>query len=158
MPAPIVDVFACSPAEAACAALLTRLDAYLIALYPPEDNHLLSVQELLAPEVSFVAARSDGRVCGCGAIVRRGAEYAEVKRMYVEPWARGRRLGARILLHLEALVAVEGFSLSRLEAGDRQPEALRLYGRSGYRPIGPFGGYPRGRTSVFMEKTLPGAA
>ena len=37
-------------------ALLDGLDRYLASLYPPEANHILDVQALLAPEVDFLVA------------------------------------------------------------------------------------------------------
>ena len=48
-------------------ALLAALDAYLGSLYEPEANHILSIDELLAPEVSFYVARQGDRVVGTGA-------------------------------------------------------------------------------------------
>ncbi|MGH9579036.1 MAG: GNAT family N-acetyltransferase [Terriglobales bacterium] len=152
-----VEVYGCLPSEPRCLELLERLDAYLAALYAPEQNHILSVSQLLAPEVSFVAARDLDAVVGCGALVRRGREYAEIKRMFVDPGARGKRIGKRILQHLESLATDEGFTVLRLETGNRQPEALALYERAGYRRTGPFGEYGPNETSVFMQKTLPPA-
>ena len=84
------------------AVLIAELDGYLSALYSPEQNHLLSAEVLLQPEVTFVVARAEGSVLGCGAIVRCGREYIEVKRMFVRPGNRGRRIGERILRHLRA--------------------------------------------------------
>ena len=152
---PQVEVFGCLPSEPQCLELLTRLDAYLTGLYPPEQNHILSVSQLLAPGVSFVAAHHGGAVVGCGALVRRGRAYAEIKRMFVEPEVRGKRIGRRILAHLERLAALDGFTVLRLETGIRQPEALALYERAGYRHTGPFGEYCSNETSVFMEKPIP---
>ena len=39
-------------------ALIEALDAYAIALYPPESNHLLDVASLSDPGVSFIVARA----------------------------------------------------------------------------------------------------
>ena len=152
-----IEVFGCSPSEPSCVELLSRLDAHLMDLYPAEHNHLLSVSQLLSPEVSFVAARYRDTVVGCGALVRRGSAYAEIKRMFVEPRARGNRIGERILQHLEQVAASEGFTVLRLETGARQPEALRLYERAGYQRIGPFGEYGPSEASVFMEKRTQNA-
>lgn len=149
-----MEIATASPADPAHAELIAELDDYLIALYPPEDNHLLSIDELMQPEVTFVVARAEGSVLGCGAMVRRGSEYIELKRMFVRPGNRGRRIGERILRHLEELGRREGFPLARLETGIRQPEALRLYERAGYRLIPPFGDYAPSDTSVFMERRL----
>lgn len=147
-------------------ALLDALDRYLGALYEPEANHILSVDALLAPDVSFFAAWQGGRVVGTGALRRMpgepgtgGMAYGEIKRMYVDPALRGQRLGARMLAALEHAARAQGLVLSLLETGRDQNEAVRLYESAGYARRGPFGGYPDNGLSVFMAKDLqsPGA-
>jgi putative acetyltransferase len=142
-------------------ALLGALDRYLGALYAPEANHLLSVEELLAPEISFFVARQGERIVGTGAVRRMpgaadtgGMAYGEIKRMYVEPTLRGQRIGARLIDTLEAALRREGITLALLETGRDQHEAVRLYERSGYTRRGAFGGYPDNGLSVFMAKSL----
>ena len=149
-----VEVFVCSPLEAPCGRLLAELDAYLVALYPPEENHILTVEELLRPEVTFVAAGVRGELVGCGALVRRGSTYAEIKRMFVKPQARGRRIGQKVLDYLERIAVGHGLAWLRLETGTLQPEALRLYERAGYSRSGPFGDYAPNASSVFMQKRV----
>lgn len=142
--------------------LLAELDAYLYRQYPPDElgteiNHILDVAALLRPEVTFVAAWQVEEPLGCGAIRRMDdgqGPYAEVKRMYVRPAARGQRIAERILDTLEQLARSEDRKRMLLETGTRQPEALRLYERCGYIVCGPFGGYPPHPLSVFMEKRL----
>lgn len=147
----MIEILTASPSDPSCKRLLSDLDAYLMALYPPEHIHILSVGELLRPGVTFVAARDRGAVIGCGALVRR---EGEIKRMYVEPGSRGRRIAETILRSLEELGASEGLGVLRLETGVLQPEALRLYERAGYRRVGPFGDYAANGTSIFMEKRI----
>jgi putative acetyltransferase len=144
-------------------ALLDALDRYLGELYKPDANHILSIDELLAPEVSFFAAWQGERVVGTGALRRQpgeaateGEPYGEIKRMYVEPALRGQRLGSRLIDTLEAALREHGLALALLETGRDQHEAVRLYERSGYAHRGPFGGYPDNGLSVFMSKTLSG--
>jgi putative acetyltransferase len=142
--------------------LLAALDAYLASLYAPEDNHILDVQALGAPEVDFFAAwTADDRIVGCGAVRRMAAEeatggqpYGEIKRMFVAPEARGRRLGARLMEVLEAALRDAGLSLALLETGRDQRAAVRLYERCGYSRRGPFGGYADNGLSVFYGKGL----
>jgi putative acetyltransferase len=141
--------------------LLESLDRYLAALYPPEANFILSVQELLAPEVSFYVARAGTRVVGTGACRRMPAEpatdglpYGEIKRMYVDPALRGQRLGVRLLAALEDQLRSDGYRLVVLETGAAQAEAVRLYRRAGYAPRPAFGGYPANAFSVFYGKAL----
>jgi putative acetyltransferase len=142
-------------------ALLDALDRYLGELYEPEANHILSVQELLAPEVSFFAAWLDGRIVGTGAVRRMpgapdtdGRAYGEVKRMYVDPALRGRRIGERMLAVLEASLREGGVGRALLETGEAQHAAVRLYERCGYVRRSAFGGYPDNGLSVFMQKVL----
>ena len=134
--------------------LVAELDAYMHGLYPAESNHLLDVDALRRPHVTFLMARIGGRAVGCGAVVDHHAEYGEVKRLYVAPEARGGGVGARLLEMLEATARHRGLSLMRLETGTKQPEALTLYRRMGYREIPSFGEYQSDPLSIFMEKRL----
>ena len=141
--------------------LLAALDRYLAGLYPPEANHILTVQELLAPEMRFFAAWSDGQIVGTGAVrlmpgepATGGQAYGEIKRMYVDPAARGRRIGQRLLHTLEACLRDEGVALALLETGPEQTEAVRLYEGGGYQLRAPFGSYPENGMSVYFSKSL----
>lgn len=135
-------------------ALLGEADAWYATLYPAESNHLLDVRSLQQPGVSFFVARdAAGRLLGYGAVVDRG-EYAEIKRMYVAPAARGLKLGRRLLAALEAHAAGLGRRCLRLETGIHQPAAIGLYRAAGYAGCGPFGNYAPDPLSLFMEKTL----
>ncbi len=150
-----------SPDQPDVRAALAALDDYLASLYPPEANHILDVDALLAPEVRFFVARDGDRLVGTGAVrlmpgepATAGAAYGEVKRMYVDPVRRGERLGARLLGVLEDALRAERRGLALLETGRDQHEAVRLYRRAGYRPRPAFGGYPDNGLSVFYEKAL----
>lgn len=142
-------------------ALLDALDRYLGELYEPEANHILSVQELLAPEVTFLVARQGERIVGTGAVRRMagapdtdGRAYGEVKRMYVDPTLRGQRIGERLLAALEGSLRERGVDRVLLETGEAQHAAVRLYERCGYGRRAAFGGYPDNGLSVFMQKAL----
>jgi putative acetyltransferase len=141
--------------------MLRRLDDYLASLYDPEDNHILDVQALLAPEIDFLVAEGRGGLLGCGATRRMPGEsdtagqcYGEIKRMYVDPAARGQRIAVRLLAVLEERLKSGGVALALLETGRDQHEAVRLYERSGYVLRGAFGGYPDNGLSLFYEKRL----
>jgi putative acetyltransferase len=142
-------------------ALLDSLDRYLASLYAPADNHILDVQSLLAPEVSFFVARDGEQAVGTAAVRRMpgegataGRHYGEVKRMYVDPARRGERIAERLLGTLESTLRAEGVRLALLETGRHQTEAVRLYERCGYTPCAAFGGYPDNGLSAFYGKAL----
>jgi putative acetyltransferase len=148
-----VSIHVTDPAAPEVLQLFEELDGYLIGLYPPESNHILSVEALRQPNVVFLTAALDGQVVGCGGVVNQG-DYAEIKRMFVVPQARGMRIGRRILDELEAIARSWGMTIARLETGVHQPEALGLYEKAGYQGRGPFGDYPEHALCVFMEKSL----
>lgn len=143
-----------TPEQPEIFAFLEASDAYAASLYPAESNHLLDISELLAPTVSFFVARRRGVAVGCGAIVHEGDPWAEIKRMWVSPSARGIGAGRAILNALEVGARESRIEMLRLETGIHNTEALGLYRRAGFVEIGPFGSYRPDPLSVFMEKSL----
>jgi len=142
-------------------ALLDALDRYLAGLYAPEANHIMSIAELLAPDVSLFAAWQGERIVGTAAVRRRmgggdtgGVPYGEVKRMYVDPSVRGQRIAERLLEAIEQALLDDGLGWALLETGSAQHEAVRLYERCGFSRRAPFGGYPDNGQSLFMAKQL----
>ena len=107
--------------------------------------------------VVLLARDGAGMALGCGALRKLGDGVAELKRMYVVPAARGRRISGTLLGALEQEALRRGWTTLRLETGPRQPEAVGLYSGAGYRPIGPFGAYlldPDASDSLFFERVL----
>jgi GNAT superfamily N-acetyltransferase len=105
----------------------------------------------------LIARSGDGAAVGCGALRHLGDDVAEVKRMYVAPEARGRGVSKAVLSGLEAAARARGWTTLRLETGPRQPEAVGLYERAGYRSIPAFGAYagaPDAADSLFYERVL----
>ncbi|MDR6292049.1 MULTISPECIES: GNAT family N-acetyltransferase [Inquilinus] len=143
-----------SPRQDAVLDLIRQSDAYAASLYPAESNHMLDLGALDRPAVRFFVARRDGRVVGCGALVVGGDGQAELKRMFVDPATRGLKVGRDLLARIEGEARSLGVTLIQLETGIRQPEAIGLYRRFGYRDRGPFGDYGPDPLSVFMEKAL----
>ena len=142
-------------------ALLAELDRYLASLYPPEANHILDPQALLAPEVDFCVACLGDEIVACGAARRQpgepetgGLAYGEIKRMVTSPAHRGRGLAGRLMDALEDGLREQGITLALLETGRDQHEAVKLYERRGYVARGAFGGYPDNGLSAFYGKSL----
>ena len=134
--------------------LIEALDAFAIAHYPPESNHLLDIAALSDPAVTFLVVRDRGEAVGCGAILRDARGWGEVKRMYVQPEQRGRGIGRRVLTELEAIARVADLPLLRLETGIHNTEVLALYRRAGFVECRAFGDYVPDPLSVFMEKRV----
>jgi putative acetyltransferase len=135
-------------------------------LFPPEDNHYLSLDALRGPDIRFFIAEGPEReeddetesereriVVGCGALAIRDG-YGELKSMYITPGSRRRGVAQNILTRLEEEAKAEGLSLVRLETGNLLRDALSLYRKMGFVDREAFGDYTANETSVFMEKRL----
>ncbi|MDK4706234.1 MULTISPECIES: GNAT family N-acetyltransferase [unclassified Rhizobium] len=134
--------------------LLDMSSAYAESLYPAESNHMLDLSSLEKAEVTFWVARVEEMIVGCCALVEAGDGTAEIKRMFVDPAARGQSVARRLMETLEAAALEKGLSAVRLETGIYQPEAIGLYRKFGYREIPAFGSYQPDPLSLFMEKRL----
>jgi len=134
--------------------LLRDGEQHSAQLYPAESNHHMALSALRASNVRFLVVRdASGRAVGTGALVLDGA-WAELKRMWVIPAARGLGLSKLILAALEARARSEGVHTLRLETGVENHAALGLYTRAGFKRRQPFGDYRADPLSVFMEKDL----
>lgn len=134
--------------------LLHQSDRYAQSLYPAESNHLVDLETLETPDVAFFVARHDGVIVGCCALVDAGDGTGEIKRMFVDPRARGLKIGRRLLERIEVHGRDLGLTAIRLETGIYQPEAIHLYRSAGYVDIEAFGSYQPDPLSLFMEKPL----
>lgn len=64
------------------------------------------------------------------------AGVGEIKRMYVDPAARGHQIGRQLLGRAEELAVQRGCRSLRSKTGTAQPEALRLYDSAGWSRVG----------------------
>jgi putative acetyltransferase len=142
------------PRQADVAALVQDLDQYLVALYPPESNHLLDLDELAEPEVTFLVGRVDGHAAACGAYRTFAPTTAEIKRMWVATHHRGQGLGRKMLEAIEEHARAAGIKRLKLETGIHQEEAIGLYRAAGYAPCRPFADYKPDPLSLFMTKSI----
>ncbi|KRC61147.1 hypothetical protein ASE14_09455 [Agromyces sp. Root81] len=135
--------------------LLDGSTAFAQSLYPPESNFLLDIATLERPEVAFYVARDGERAVGIAALVAEAdASRGELKRMFVDPAARGRGVAAALLERIEADAAARGLPEIVLETGDLHDAAQALYTRHGYREIPQFGQYVGEAHSVCFAKQL----
>src|SRR5689334_1074593 len=132
--------------------LISELESHLDPLYPKTSRHGYSIEKLMTQGVNFFVTRCDEVAAGCGGLELFGAEYGEVKRMYVRPQFRGLGLAKLMLNHLEAYASQQHVPLLRLETGIHQKEAIALYEQMGFKRIPPFGMYQADPLSRFYEK------
>ena len=101
-----------------------------------------------------VVAYENEKAVGCGAFKEFSADAAEIKRMFVRPKNRGCGIAGKILTELETWAKEMNFSECVLETGVKQPEAIRLYKKSGYEIIPSYGQYLNVKNSVCMKKLI----
>jgi GNAT superfamily N-acetyltransferase len=140
--------------SADAARLIAELSAELARRYDYIDDGTghFRPEDVAVPRSAFLIGRLDGWAVACGAVRPLDGDVGEVKRMYVEPAARGQGLSKRLLQALEDAARSMGYAALRLETADRQPEAIRLYESAGYQRIEPFGIYVSSQRSVCFEK------
>ena len=134
-------------------ALVRRLDAELAERDGAEHSFYARYNTIGGIKYAVVAYENE-RPIGCGAIKEYRPGTMEVKRMYTLPEARGKGIAAQILTELENWAGELSCEKCVLETGKRQPEAIRLYEKSGYRPIPNYGQYVGVENSVCFEKLL----
>jgi putative acetyltransferase len=103
---------------------------------------------------NVVIAYVDEKAVGAGGFKAYKPKVAEIKRMFVLPDYRGKGIAFQILQELEKWAAESGFSESILETGNKQPEAIALYHKSGYKNIPNYGQYENVENSVCMSKAI----
>ena len=141
------------PRDPRATALLQASHALMEELFPPDTNYYLSIPELCTPDIAFFTARRENEILGTAALADK-ATYGESKSMFVAPEARGTGAGAALLARLEQEARARNLPALRLETGHSLHAAHRLYARHGFTLRGPFGDYPEGPLSLFMEKPL----
>ena len=102
----------------------------------------------------YIAAYCDSEPIGCGALREMDGMTAEVRRVYVGIAYRRQGVARAIMAHLSQQARSHGYTRLRLETGDRQPAAMRLYEHLGFHRIAPFGQHRDDPTSVCYELEL----
>jgi ribosomal protein S18 acetylase RimI-like enzyme len=109
--------------------------------YDPTRGIGASAEELTPPRGYFVIARLNDRAIGCG-VIKCHPDFGEIKRMWVDPNARGLGVGRRILERLEAIARERGLPLLRLETNRTLKEAQSLYRSTGFEEVPAFNHEP----------------
>lgn len=139
------------------APLIAELQQFFVVRYGEEDMTPVDPAEFTPPRGLFLIAYLGGRAVACGGWrVHDGLDgpEAELKRMYVDPAARGRGVGRAVLAEIEHTAAEAGYTRMVLETGVKQPEALALYEACGYVEVPRFGYYANVPSAVHLGKTI----
>jgi putative acetyltransferase len=135
--------------------LVKHLDAELAELDGSEHAFYAQLNKTDKIKHVIVAYENDEPI-GCGAIREYSPTIMEVKRMYTLPESRGNGIATKILNELEKWAYELSYHKCILETGWRQPDAIRLYEKNGYKRISNYGKYVEMENSVCFEKGIPG--
>ena len=136
-------------------ALVKLLDAELAEL--DGDEHVFYAQLNKTDNIKHVIiAYENDRPISCGAIREYSSTTTEVKRMYTLPESRSKGIATKVLNELEKWASELSYQKCILETGWRQPDAIRLYEKNGYKRISNYGKYAGIENSVCFEKEIPG--
>lgn len=151
-----MNVVKLDPNSASVRDIIQDIDDLMNSLYPQESNQLLSIDELQANNVHFIGVMEDNELLGCGAIVNQhnDGNYGELKRIFVKPKYRGMGVSKLVMEELISHAKSNQLPVIRLEAGNRQPEALGLYNKLGFEERTEFGSYQFDPLSIYMELKL----
>ncbi|MEU8636227.1 GNAT family N-acetyltransferase [Amycolatopsis sp. NPDC048633] len=149
--AEVSTVAECPADDGFLLALMTAMTAELVVAYDlPSDAR----PRPLDPASRYLLARDGERAIGCCAVEPVGPGVYELKRMFVAPDVRGTEVSNELVAESERVARSGGGVRLRLETGVRQPAAMRLYERAGYRRVPNFPPYEADPESVCYEKVL----
>ena len=105
------------------------------------------------PSGRLLLAVDGGRPAGCIALRPLGADGCEMKRLYVRPEFRGRRVGRLLAERVLAEARAIGYAGMRLDTLPSMKEAIPLYRSLGFAEIAPYYANPV-PGALFMELAL----
>lgn len=136
--------------------LLAEHLTHMQSIRPIESVHVLGLEALRSPDVTFWSAWVDDKLAGCGALKEIDAKTGEIKSMRTAKAHRRKGVASALLEHIIHEAKQRTYDVLKLETGAR-PEfvsARSLYERYGFEYIGPFANYREDPNSVFMMKWL----
>jgi putative acetyltransferase len=138
------------------AALLAAHVSFCRASSPPESTHVLHLDALRVPVITFWSAWDGATLLGCAALKELDPSQGEIKSMHTARQHRGRGVGLRLLDRIVEEARSRSYLRLSLETGSMEAfaPARALYTRYGFVECPPFGDYRLDPNSVFMALDL----
>ena len=121
-----------------------------------KESVLELVAEFAPPSGRLLLASFDGQVAGCAGLRRLSPEIGEIKRVYVRPAFRRKRVGRALIEAIISAARTIGYRKLRLETASFMEGAQALYRSLGFDLIEPYREIPEvmRHLGVFMELNL----
>jgi GNAT superfamily N-acetyltransferase len=133
--------------------LVKLLDADLAKRDGEEHSFYAQFNKIDKIKHAVVAYENDKPV-SCGAIKEFASNIMEVKRMYNLQVSMCKGIATKVLTELEIWATELHYKKCILETGRKQPEAIELYKKNGYKIIPNYGQYAEVENSLCFEKKL----
>jgi DNA-binding MarR family transcriptional regulator/ribosomal protein S18 acetylase RimI-like enzyme len=151
-----VEIRAADPDSPEALACLQAYYALLCARIEAVTPDLLTLPLSDSPNYrpplgAFLLAWSDDLPIGCVSLRPLGPGVAEVKRLWVDPQARGQGLGRRLMRAIESEARALGYRELKLDSNTALGEAIALYRGDGWRDIPKYSGFP---SNLWLGKRL----
>ncbi len=123
---------------------------------PPESCHVLDIESLRKPEITFWTVWESGELLGCGALKEMDAHHAEIKSMRTSSLHLRKGVAKTLLNHILEEAKHRGYNQLSLETGSMEvfEPARKLYAQFGFTYCDPYADYVEDPNSVFMTKEL----
>lgn len=123
---------------------------------PPESTHVLDLDSLKKPGVTFWSVWEKEKLIGCGALKELGDSHGEIKSMRISARYRSKGVASELLEHILNEAVSRNYKRVSLETGSMVffAPARRLYERFGFKYCAPFSEYKEDPNSVFMSLEL----
>ena len=116
------------------------------------SNTVDNLEDYMPPEGRLAMARDEtGKLLGIVLLKRLATGTAEIKRLFVDPEARGEGLGRKLVGRLLEEAREIGYEQVFLDTGTYMPAAHRLYQSFGFRDTDP---YPGSENDEDVQKFL----
>jgi putative acetyltransferase len=123
---------------------------------PPESTHVLDLDALHSPAITFWSAWDGANLLGCAALKELEPAHGEIKSMHTASQRRRGGVGLTLLRHMVEVARARSYRRLSLETGSMAAfaPARALYTRFGFVSCPPFGDYRLDPNSVFMTLEL----